>query len=73
MNRRSGALLLLVAFLVTCSVSAALVIDVFFEKPEPHQKLMLQGMIGGACVIIMIILITGICSLLGISLKRDHD
>lgn len=73
MNRRSGTLLLMVAALVTCAVSVALVIDAFFEKAEPHQKLMLQGVIGGACVIIMIILIVGICRVLGISLKREHD
>jgi hypothetical protein len=73
MNRRTGTLLLMVAMLVACAVSASLVLDAFFEKAELHQKLMLQGMIGGACVIIMIILIVGICRVLGISLKRDHE
>lgn len=73
MNRRSTALLMLVAVLVACSVSVALVFDAFFEKVKYEQKLMIQGAIGGASAIVIILLIIGICKILGFKLKREHD
>lgn len=73
MNRRSTALLMLVTVLVACSISVALVIDAFFEKVKIEQKLMIQGAIGGASAIVIILLIIGICNLLGFSVKREHE
>ena len=73
MNRRSGVFLLLVAILVAAAVNIALLLDTFFEKVKIEQKLMIQGAIGGASAIVIILLIIGICKLLGFSVRREHE
>ena len=69
MYRRISVFVLLVIGLMGCSTVVALVLDHYFELKQDSDY-MTQGMAGGACVVLIVILFGIMFWMFGLGLKK---